>query len=136
MTSSEGTQKKRFLGREDAVFLIDQFNKYSSWANQDAVFFYSTIAVTMAIIATIVSLMTPFGPNQLANLLLAITLMVALFILFGYRRIVTGVHEKNLEKLSLLVDYFIKHNSLPADLTFEKILKPLRDWKHLLVAQS
>jgi len=122
------------MDRQDALFLIDQFNKYASWVHQERGFFYSSIAIATAALAVIVSL-TGGANSRVDEATRIICVVVLAFMipgLFIHRHMIKGEHDVNKEKLSVLMDHFSQYSSLPGKLTFKEVLEPLGKLKDRL----
>jgi len=140
------------MDRKDAEFLIDQFNKYASWAiSQPLQHVYSSLALVVACAGVLLPLFvaylhvlpTPSGMAEIAvrvGLPLMLVIAVALTTIGIFlRRVVrltdkvVQAHERNIERLKALMNYLAKHSSLPSNLTFENLLEPEEKWRDRLM---
>jgi len=129
--------EKKLMDKDDAKYLIDQFNKFASWGvSQPLQQVYSTLALIVGCWAIITSLFVAFlqlfpPPSVMERTVVGFGIPTVMFILilFFLRRVsrlsgkVMDAHGRNIEKLTALMDYLSKCGSLPSDLTFEKIVK-------------
>lgn len=120
------------MNEKEAKFLIDQFNKYASWSiGQPAQILLSCGAITLSSLVIIVSTLHPaLNPwiSDLQSPSRYIYFMSEFIVIYGFT---AGViifvswaiilHGRNEDKLTLLVDYWFRHKSLPDELTFEEI---------------
>ena len=111
------------LSKEKAEFLIDQFNKYASWAGQINQMLLTYFAAAIAIAALLVSTAQLDPQYRLRDHLAATVLVVvafgiamASFCASFYR------YLKNQNRLRLLMNHWHKHQALPDNLTFNKII--------------
>jgi hypothetical protein len=127
----------KFLDKDDAKYLIDQFNKFASWGvSQPLQQVYSTLTLIVGCLAIITSLFVAIlhliPPPSVMGLIVVgfgIPTVIFILILVFLRRVsrltekVMDTHGRNIEKLTALMDYLSKCGSLPSDLTFERIVK-------------
>lgn len=116
------------LDDSEAKYLIDQFNKYSSWFLKGYEPWYSAMAMTVAGIALMVVItnnlnllkLSPFWGVAMYFVVL-VGVMVMLITIARFTLEMTREHERNAKKLIALENYRSKHKSLPDSLTFETI---------------
>jgi len=124
--------EKRLLDKEHAEFLIDQFNKYVSWSvGQPTQLMVAGVATFTAMIALVVTTISVFR-QEIGLVLMVLASIMA--VLTGYGGSYTfGKYRDSKDKLHLLMNFFSRHQSLPSDLTFEKIVRQRpRDLKSFL----
>ena len=111
----------------EARYLIDQFNKYSSWFLKGLEVMYPMIAVALAIVSLNFVLSNAMGLIPFSNLTIflfvQILLLATVFAVFLASRSITRAHEHNQRKLIALEKYRSQHKSVPDSLTFEMIVK-------------
>jgi hypothetical protein len=126
------------MKEDEAKHLVDQFNKYASWAvrGYESIFSFSSFCVAgMAVLIAVAGSSGIFS-NFLSDLPgqwkgLAATGMIAaiavpMFLLarkaLNAFDALIGLHEENRAKLIALENHRSRHGSLPDGLTFEKIV--------------
>lgn len=133
-----GTSKDN--SKEDAKFLIDQFNKFAAWRIAQAQFEFSWYAVFLALTAVLVSIVSLYWvyfkpPTWLA-------FVFALFLMLGISGIVVLMgrhynalrrkHRDDANRLLILEQHYSRFESLP-QMTLKNItdFKPEDLWKYL-----
>jgi len=127
------------MKEDEAKHLIDQFNKYASWAVKGYESVFSMSSLCVAGVAVLIAIAGSLGvfSNFLSALPdlwkgVAATAMIAIIgiPMIMIRRNVSkvfnaliGLHEENRAKLIALENHRSKYGSLPDDLTFEKIVR-------------
>ena len=126
--------EKKLMDKDDAKYLIDQFNKYVSWSvGQPTQLLVAGVACFIAMIALVITAMSVYrqeiglvkdvplyGWPYLGLMVLASIMAV----LTGYGGSYTfGKYRDSKDKLHVLMNFFSRHQSLPCDLTFEKIVR-------------
>ena len=123
----------KLLNKDDAKYLIDQFNKYASWSvGQPAQMILSWAAIGITIATIVITSIHPElfpwirDPNSPIHYLYywVILVLVSVSIVVTILIVFTSLlgHMRNEGKLRLLMDYWHRHQSLPDDLTFDKII--------------
>jgi len=138
---------ERTMDKEDAKYLIDQFNKYASWSMIQHYQLSLTLdPLLVSVLALFVSSGFVLFPDLSRSSIYArigfIAFLIVVF-LFVQRRAIRKFNEASLEQdenetvLQLLMDFYLRHKSLPDNLTFEQVVsgKPA-ELKILLQCES
>jgi len=117
----------------EARYLIDQFNKYASWIMKGPELVIPILALIVASMALVISVMNPLGlfsryPPPWNSVALAVfaSPILALWLLWSriFNKIIDE-YGQNRRRLIALMDHYSKYRSLPDSLTFGTIVK----WK-------
>lgn len=118
----------RLLDDSEARYLIDQFNKYSSWFFKGLEPMYPTTIALIAVVAMSLTIFQALGLAQLPDLsrlihvIIIVLLLAVTIIMMLISTDITKEHESNLKKFIALENYRSKHKSLPDSLTLNKII--------------
>jgi F0F1-type ATP synthase assembly protein I len=119
--------------KEDAKFLIDQFNKFAAWRIAERQFEFSSHAVRLALIAVLISILavswaaskpstyvTLVIAGVITGILIAIMVVYLLFISCDYRKF-SAEDDDDASRLLILEEHYSRFESLP-HITLEKIM--------------
>jgi hypothetical protein len=111
----------------EARYLIDQYNKYVSWAvRAREVFFAVYFGFSMAGLALLYSIAFQVMPTEdkyALTLLAVVTLFAFMWAFRIYDKRVISTYRSHRSCLCMLEDYRFKHRLLPDQVTFRKIVE-------------
>ncbi|MCJ7505564.1 hypothetical protein MUP05_03710 [Candidatus Bathyarchaeota archaeon] len=121
------------MNDDEARYLIDQFNKYASWASRGAELAFSAQALAVAFWALMISVMNLLGffswilpPwNTVMVAVFVIPVMGLMVLSMRHYRKVDDEYRQDRRRLIALMDHYSKCRFLPDILTFATIVK----WK-------
>jgi hypothetical protein len=115
--------------KEDAKFLIDQFNKFAAWRIAERQFEFSSHAVRLALIAVLISIVAVSWASSkpstyvafvFTGLLVAMIVVYFVFISRDYRKF-SADDDDDASRLLILEEHYSRFESLP-HMTLERII--------------
>jgi hypothetical protein len=115
------------MNDDEARYLIDQYNKYVSWAVRvREVFFAVYFGFSMAGLALLYSIAFQVMPTEVKpalTVLAVVTVFAFVTAFLIYDRRFVSAYRSHRSCLCMLEDYRFKHKSLPDQVTFRKIVE-------------
>jgi len=103
----------------EAKFLIDQFNKYASWAFRPSELFYSLFAVLVAV-AVLITTLPPSSPEARSGAV--VFFMACIFILGWYMHSSYRKDHTDVAARLLFLDTYRRNSSLPDGLDLAAVV--------------